>query len=684
MPKRLLITIKYMKITVKTIVSAVFAMTLFSCSSADKVPAIDLANLDTTVSPGEDFYRYSTGGWQDANPLTPEYARYGSFDALRENNVKRLNDLFASMSEMNPEKGSVDQKIVDLYKLGLDSARLNSEGVAPVKKYLEEIMAVPDKKALMAKVAELHAAAESPFFGAYVEADLRDSDSQVLYFSQGGLGLDERDYYLKEENAEKKAGYLAFLTKIFQLSDITSAPEEAAAAVLKVEDALAEGSWTSVETRDYLRQYNVFSSDKLEKTWPSLEFALMFSKLGIPAQDKVIVCQPSFFDALEKVVRNTPLESLKLYLAAQTLSGACNFLSDDFIQAHFDFFSRQLSGTTQMRPRWKRAMAIPNGLLGEAVGQMYVERYFPESSKKMMLELVENLRAALGQHIDSLEWMGPETKVRAREKLAAFTVKIGYPDKWKDYSTLTVDPSLSYYENVRHAGAWYVADNLSKLGKPTDKTEWGMTPQTVNAYYNPTTNEICFPAAILQPPFFNPDADAPVNYGGIGVVIGHEMSHGFDDQGRLFDAKGNMENWWTEEDNEKFKAKAQILVKQFDEVEVLPGVHANGAYTLGENIGDHGGLSIAFTAMQNAIEGTNPGLIDGFTPEQRFYLSYGAIWAQNITDEEKDRLTKLDVHSLAENRVNVSLRNFQSFFDAFGIKEGDKMYRPESERVVIW
>ena len=329
-------------------------------------------------------------------------------------------------------------------------------------------------------------------------------------------------------------------------------------------------------------------------------------------------------------------------------------------------------------------MAVPNSILGEAVGKMYVERYFPESSKKMMLDLVSNLQVALGQHIDSLDWMGDETKVKAREKLSNFTVKIGYPDVWKDYSSLVIDPEKSYYDNMVAASRWYVADNKAKLGKATDRAEWGMTPQTVNAYYNPSTNEICFPAAILQPPFFNPDADAPVNYGAIGVVIGHEMSHGFDDQGRLFDAKGNMVNWWTDEDDEKFRAKAEVLAAQYDSVEVVPGLHADGHNTLGENIGDHGGLSIAFTAMENALKDNPQGPIDGFTPEQRFYLSYGIIWAQNITDEEKKRLTLLDVHSLASNRVNVGVKNFQTFFDAFDIKEGDPMYLPESQRVHIW
>ena len=427
------------------------------------------------------------------------------------------------------------------------------------------------------------------------------------------------------------------------------------------------------------------SSAEIDAAWPALRFGRVCAAANIPAQDKVIVEQPSYFDGLNQLFQKCDLETLKAYLLCQFVSGQCGALSDDFYTASWEFFSHQMSGAQEQRPRWKRAMSVPNSLLGEAVGQMYVERYFPESSKKQMVELVENLRTALGEHIDALAWMSDETKAKAREKLAAFTVKIGYPDKWKDYSTLAIDPENTYYENLRNASAWYVQDNLSKLGKPTDKTEWGMTPQTVNAYYNPTTNEICFPAGILQKPFFAPEADEAVNYGGIGVVIGHEMSHGFDDQGSMFDAKGNMENWWTAEDKAKFDALGDKLAAQFDAVEILPGVHANGRFTLGENIGDHGGLSIAYSALENALKGNmDTPVVDGFTPKQRFYLSYGNIWAQNITDQEKARLTNMDPHSLAVNRVNVSVRNFQTFFDAFDIHEGDPMFRPEEERVHIW
>ena len=666
------------------------ASVLAACGQKQaKVPAIDLSNLDLSVSPADDFYQYSTGGWQKNNPLKPEFARFGSFDQLREDNVERLNNLFAGMTSMKTAPGSVEQKIADLYKQGLDSTRLNAEGAAPLKAWIDRIYAVSDKEALVKLVAELHDNGEGAFFGAYVGSDMTDSDSQILYFGQGGLGIGDRDYYVDPSNSAIKEGYRNYLEKIFSLAGVES-PKKAADNALAVEDVLAMNSWDSVKERDVQAQYNVYTSAALGTEFPGFDWNAYLEARGIPAQEKLVVAEPDFFQKFAEYFANEDTPVLKDYIAGQFISGAAGSLSDDFYAASFDFFSTQMSGIKEQKPRWKRAMQVPNSILGEAVGKMYVEKYFPESSKEKMITLVDNLKKAFDQHIDELDWMGDSTKVKAHEKLANFTVKIGYPDKWKDYSTLEIDPEKSYFENLQAASKWYVADNISKLGKPTDRTEWGMSPQTVNAYYNPSTNEICFPAAILQPPFFNPDADDAVNYGGIGVVIGHEMSHGFDDQGRLFDKVGNMSNWWTDEDAAKFNAKAEILASQFDAVEVLPAkdgkpaLMANGHLSLGENIGDHGGLSIAYTAMHNAIAGKEPGLIDGFTPDQRFYLSYGAIWAQNITDEEIARRTRLDVHSLAVNRVNVSVKNFQSFFDAFGIKEGDPMWRPESERVHIW
>lgn len=668
----------------KSLIIMASALAMAACGQKQAaVPAIDLANLDTTVSPAVDFYRYSTGGWQKNNPLKAEYARFGSFDLIRENNVKRLNDLFAEMGTLKTEKGTVEQKISDIYKQGLDSVRLNAEGAAPIRKYVDEIYAVADKSALTELIGRLHMGGESAFFNTYVMSDLADSDSQILYLAQGGLGIGDRDYYVEPENAAIKEGYRNFLAKVFALAGVAE-PEKAADNALAVEDVLARNSWTSVQERNIQAQYNPCSTDELVKNNPGFDWKLYFKTRGIADQSKMVVSEPDFFSKFSEFFAAEDLAVLKDYIAGQLVQGAANSLSDDFYKASFDFFSTQMSGVTEQKPRWKRAMQVPNSILGEAVGKMYVAKYFPETSKAKMLDLVDNLKKAFSQHIDELDWMSDSTKAKAHEKLDNFTVKIGYPDKWKDYSTLEIDPEKSYYENLRSASAWYVADNVSKLGKPTDRTEWGMSPQTVNAYYNPSTNEICFPAAILQPPFFNPDADDAVNYGAIGVVIGHEMSHGFDDQGRLFDKDGNMADWWTPEDAEKFNAKAQVLVAQFDSVEIAPGLHANGQLSLGENIGDHGGLSIAYTAMHNAIGGRDIAPIDGFSPDQRFYLSYGAIWAQNITEQEKARLTKLDVHSLAENRVNVSLKNFQTFFDAFGIKEGDPMWRPESERVHIW
>lgn len=664
-------------------IAILMSLLSFAACGPKGAPALDLTDLDTSVSPKVDFYQYSTGGWQAKNPLRPEFSRYGSFDALREQAQKNLNEMFESMATLEAERGSVEQKISDLYKMALDSTTRNKLGAEPIQPYIAEIQAVTSRDELAALLGRMALVQEGGFMGFGVEADLANSDMQVLYLSEGGIGMGDRDYYLLDKNKELKEGYKTFLAKVLDLAGIEDS-EKLVKQDMLVEDALARAFWTREQNRDMAAIYNPMSSAAIEAAFPGIRFGKICKAAGVEPQETVIVLQPSYFKALSDIIEKTDLETLKAYLLCQFVSGQAGALSDDFYTASWEFFSHQMAGAEEQQPRWKRAMSVPNGILGEAVGEMYVSRYFPESSKQKMVALVENLRTALGEHIDGLEWMSDETKARAREKLAAFTVKIGYPDKWKDYSSLEINPEKTYYENLRSASAWYVKDNLDKLGKPTDKTEWGMTPQTVNAYYNPTTNEICFPAAILQKPFFDPNADDPVNYGGIGVVIGHEMSHGFDDQGSMFDANGNMVNWWTEEDKAKFDALGDKLVAQFDAVEILPGVKANGRYTLGENIGDHGGLSIAYTAMENAVAGKKDPMIDGFTRAQRFYLSYGAIWAQNITDQEKARLTNMDVHSLAENRVNVSVRNFQTFFDAFDIHEGDPMFRPEEERVHIW
>ena len=652
-------------------------------SAGEKVPAIDLANLDPSISAKEDFYQYATGGWQKNHPLKPEYSRYGSFDVLRENNEIRLNELFQGLSSVKAEKGSVQQKISDLYAMGLDSTRLNAEGVNPVKPYLDALESVKDVESYVRAMADIELHGDGGCWGVYAESDMTDNSNTVLYITQSGLALGNRDYYLLAENAELREGYLNFLKKIFTLAGDEKAEQKAKDA-FDFHMTIAEPSWSMIQQRDIEARYNPMTPEQLYKEYPALRFDAYLDAMGIPAQSKIVLEQPSYFKALNRIVAKTNPRILRHYLQAQLLSGACGYISDDFTDASFDFFSAQMSGIKEQKPRWKRAMQAPNSILGEAVGEMYVAKYFPEKDKQKMLQIVKNIQKGLSEHVASLDWMSEQTKARAQEKLSSFIIKIGYPDKWKDYSTLEIDAQKSYYQNLREASLWSMRDNLSKLGRPVDKTEWGMTPQTVNAYYNPTTNEICFPAGILQPPFFNPNADDAVNYGAIGVVISHEMTHGFDDQGRLFDKDGNLNNWWTEEDAASFKAKADKLVAQFDAVQIQDGLYANGSATLGENIADQGGLRIAFTAMKNSFGGKEPKPIDGFTAEQRFYLAYAILWGQNITPQECARLTLLDVHSLGRNRVNVSLRNLQDFFDAFDIKEGDKMFRPEEERVVIW
>ena len=661
---------------------------MVSCTNNQTTPAIDLTNLDTTVAPSEDFYQYATGGWQVKNPLKPEFARYGSFDVLRENNEKRINELFAAMAKTTAEAGSVEQKISDLYKMGLDSVRLNKEGLSVLEGDLAAIEAVSESKSLIETVAKMHASMGNPLFGLYVTSDLMNSSVNALYISQSGLGMGNRDYYLDEEHAAKREGYVAYLEKVFTLAE-QAEPRAAAEAVMAFETVMAKRFRSNVELRDIAKSYNPMSKADFVARYNNIDWEAYRTTLGLGEFDRIIVEQPEVIELVNELVKSTPLSTLKSYLKAHLLQSAAGYAGDELYAATFDFFSRQMTGVEEMKPRWKRAMGVPNSILSEAVGEIYVSKYFPKEDKERMTVLVKNLQTALGQHIDALEWMSDATKAKAQEKLSTFTVKIGYPDKWKDYSSLEIDPTLSYWENNKRASAWYTADNLSKLGQEVDRDEWFMSPQTVNAYYNPTTNEICFPAAILQPPFYNSAADDAVNYGAIGVVIGHEMTHGFDDQGRNFDKDGNMINWWTDEDAAAFQAKSQILVEQFNQIEVLPAtadspaVMADGALSLGENIADQGGLRVAYTALKNALGETTPAPIDGFTAEQRFYLAYAALWGQNIRDAEKARLTKVDVHSLGENRVNATLKNLQSFYDAFSITEG-KMFLEEEKRVVIW
>ena len=662
------------------------ALMMTACATADKqVPAIDSKNFDESIVRNDDFYQWATGGWQKNNPLKPEYSRYGSFDVLRENNEIRINELFNEMSKTEAEFGSVEQKISDLYKMGLDEERLNREGAEPIREALNAILATDSREALIASIPALHTDGIGVFFAAYPAADLADSNMTILYLEQGGLGMGNRDYYIDQKNANIKEAYVAYLEKILSLAGVEGDHKKMVSDVLAIEDAIAEKSWSNVECRDIVKGYNPYTMEALCKEFTTVDWNTYFEAMGIEAINKVVVSQPSSFANIMNVLATTPIEALRAYVAVHYIDAAASYLSEEFALASFEFFGKTMSGTQEIRPRWKRAMGVPNSILSEAVGQMYVAKYFPEEEKQRVETMVSNIQKAFSKHIEALDWMGDTTKAKAQEKLAAFTVKIGYPNKWKDYSTLAVDPAKSYWENVVEANRWYTADSMSEVGKPVDREKWMMPPQMVNAYYMPTTNEICFPAAILQPPFYNPNADDAVNSGAIGVVIAHEMTHGFDDQGSQFDLYGNMNDWWTKEDRAAFEAKTNILVEQFNAIEILPGLFADGKFSLGENIADQGGLRLAFTGLTDyAWAEGRPADIDGFTGEQRFYIGYATLWAQNITDQEKERLTKVDVHSLGRNRVNATLRNIQSFYDAFGITESDAMYMPVEERVIIW
>lgn len=664
---------------------------LASCNTPQKevvkIAAINPANMDTTVAAGTDFYEYACGGWIKNNPLKPEYARFGTFDQLLENNQEQLRVLIEELSATPHEAGSVAGKIGALYAMGLDSTKLNADGVAPVKEELAAINALATKSDVSKMVATLHKEGMAPFFALFVGADEKNSAMNIVQLYQAGIGMGDRDYYLLEDegSAKMRDAYRAYINKLFTLAG--SSPEQADAAVdavMKIEKAIAEISYGREDLRDSQKNYNKLAYEDFKQIESPLDWDVYFESMGLAGLKELDAKQINFYKDMSEALRNTTVDEQKYYLAFNLLSAAAPYLSDDFVDADFEFYGKVMSGKQEQQPHWKRSLNTVNGALGEAVGEMYVEKYFPASSKEKMLTLVGNLQTALSERINGLEWMSDTTKAKAQEKLAAFTVKIGYPDKWRDYSGLEIKDD-SYWANVRRSNIFDMAYQLADVDKPVDKSRWHMNPQTVNAYYNPTTNEICFPAAILQPPFFNPDADDAVNYGAIGVVIGHEMTHGFDDQGRNYDKDGNLIDWWTAEDAVRFTERADKLVDQYDQIIVIDTLHANGRFTLGENIADHGGLLVAHQAYLNSLKGKEtPAPIDGFTNEQRFFLGYATLWGQNIRPEEIRRRTKIDPHSLGKWRVNAALRNIAPFYAAFDIKEGDPMFMAPVDRVVIW
>lgn len=650
-------------------------------------PAIDLANFDLTTAPSEDFYQYACGGWMEANPLTPEYARYGIFDQLEKENNEKLKALIEELGSTAQKPGSVGDKIQMMYAMGLDSLKRNADGAAPIMEQLASINAVSDRKELSAMVGKMQVESSSPFFNFYIGADEKNSTMNLLQFYQGGLSMSDRDYYLLDDESTLKIrnAYRQYIEKLFSLAGYSAEDaDKAAEKVLALETEIAKVSVDRATLRDVHKNYNKMTVNEFTSKYDFIDWNEFFKETGISKSTELNAGQVPFFEGLTKLLKKTPLEDQKLYLSFKLLSAASSYLSDDFVNANFDFYGRAVQGKEELQPRWKTSLAVVNRSLSEAFGQMYVEKYFPASSKEKMIEMVANLQTALGERIEALEWMSDQTKSKAQEKLSTFIVKVGYPDNWKDYTALEIKND-SYWANICRANVFAHNDMMQDEGQPVDRTKWAMSPQTVNAYYNPTTNEICFPAAILQPPFFNPNADDAVNYGGIGVVIGHEMTHGFDDQGRNYDKDGNLSSWWTKEDEEKFNERAKVLVEQYDKIVVLDSLHADGSYTLGENIADQGGLLVSYQAYMNTLKDKDiPADIDGFTNSQRFYIGYANLWAQNLRPQEIMRRTKTDVHSLGKWRVNAALKNIEDFYTAFDIKEGDSMYLAPEERINIW
>ena len=684
----------YMKLTC-ALASAAFLVSAVSCNKNQKtgqtqmpkVPAIAMADLDTTVNPKDDFYRFANGGWIKNNPLKPAYSRYGSFDVLADSARARVRSIIEDLAAGEQEKGSNEYKIATLYTQAMDSVARNQLGAEPLMPTLKEIEALADKDAVALFAAKEDNRGESTLFGSGVGADAKNSSMNIMHLVERSLPLGDRDYYLVD-NADNQKILSAYNDYIIKLATLCgySAPdaERIAQNNMTVSKALAAMKYNKEQERDPQLNYKMVPVKEFAAAHNGFPWEKYLQARNLQTLEQWNVAQMSFFDKFSSWYKGVDLTQLKDFLLASAMDGAADYLSDDFSAAAFDFYGRTLSGKQEQKPRWERAVAAVQGALGEAVGKVYVGKYFPQEAKDRMLKLVDNLQQALKQRIQGLAWMSDETKQRGVEKLSTFRVKVGFPDKWRDYSSMQIDASKSYYQNMLAAAQYMYDDNMKDLGQPVDRDKWLMDPQTVNAYYMPNTNEICFPAGILQPPFFNLDADDAVNYGGIGVVIGHEMTHGFDDQGRQFDKDGNMNDWWTPEDAKLFKASADKLAEQFSKIEVLPGIFANGAYTLGENIADQGGLNVAFDAFKLATKGQTLEPIDGFTPEQRFFIGYARLWGQNITDQEKARLTKIDVHSLGEYRVNQALKNIAAFYEAFNIQPGDGMYIAPEERVTVW
>ncbi len=665
----------------KKIVFILMSISMLTACHQPQSMGIRLENMDTTVVAQNDFYHYACGGWMKNNPLSDEYARFGSFDQLGLNNLEQVNGIIEELGKGDYAHGTIEQKISDMYKLCMDTARRDRENIQPIIASMEKIDSIRTKEDLCRFLGE---SMECGLFALYVDADAMNSNMNILNECQAGFALGERDYYLDQDEHTRmiRAEYLKFVEKMFSLYGYIDG-DICAPIVLRLETRLAKAALSKEELRDPVLNYNKMSIDALKQLVPQMDWDIFFSAMNIHT-DSLSVGQIAHLQEVGKMLEDESLNDIKVLLTWQVLDGAASYLSSDFYDASFNFYGRVMSGKQEPTPLWKRATNIVNGTLGEAVGQMYVQRYFPEQNKARMLALVKNLQTSLGERIAATDWMSDTTKVKAQEKLNAFTIKIGYPDTWRDYTTLDIDSSLSYYANLQRSAKFELAYSLSFLDKPVDRTKWYMTPQTVNAYYNPSTNEICFPAGILQYPFFDMSADDAFNYGAIGVVIGHEMTHGFDDQGCQFDKDGNLNNWWTDEDKARFTERTKVMEEYFNGIEVAPGVYANGAFTLGENIADHGGLQVAYQAFQKTKCYQEGKVVNGFTPAQRFFLSYAFVWAGNIRDAEVLRRTKTDPHSLGMWRVNGALPQIDAWYQAWNVTENSPLYVAPENRVHIW
>jgi len=674
----------------KIIFILVLSINLFiACSntSKSKYPPIDPQGMDLTVRPGDDFYQYANGTWIKNNPIPDEYSRYGAFEILRNKNLDDLRTILEAATKANAPTGTIMQKIGDFYSCGMDSAKIQADGLTSLQAEFARIDDIATIADVQRQVAYLHTHRIYPLFSIYASADDKNSAMTIAQLAQGGLGLPDRDYYLKDDprSIEIRTEYVSHVTKMMEL--FGKAPDEAAAIaqrIMNIETKLAEASFTRLERRDPHKNYNKMNSEQLAALAPQFDWNAYFQNIGLTDPGDINVQQTKFFQGVNELMNTIPILDWKDYLRWNLLNEAADYLSIDFEKQNFKFYGNVLSGTKTMRPRWKRVLASTNYALSEAVGQLYVEKFFPPEAKQRMLDLVQNLKASLGERIQQLDWMSEVTKQKALEKLAVMNVKIGYPDKWIDYTKLEIHPD-SYVLNAFRGNQFNFKRDMDKVGKPVDKGEWEMSPQTVNAYYNPNMNEIVFPAAILQYPYFSMEADDAVNYGAIGMVIGHEMTHGFDDQGRQYDKEGNLNDWWTEEDATKFKERYQLLVEQYNQFIVLDSLHVDGDLTLGENIADLGGANIAYESLQKALA-KNPQseMIDGFAPAQRFFLSLAQVWRQNIRDKELMRRIKEDVHSPGKFRVNGPVSNMPEFYAAFQVQPGDALYRAEDKRAKIW